>query len=39
VNGYRAKDVSEELQEISWKAKIRLFGKYEALITRGKLKV
>ena len=35
----RSKEVSEELQEISWKAQVRLCGKYEGLLSRGKLKV
>ena len=35
----RAKEASEAVQEISWKAQVRLCGKYKTLDARGKLKV
>ena len=35
----RAKSVSQEIQDLSWKAQKRLCGRYRLLETRGKLKV
>jgi len=35
----RAEKVSEEVQEIAWKAQVRLCGRYKTMATKGKVKV